>query len=411
MLLAVITGVVALCAPQLVGLLAPGLAEPDLAVRCMRLTAVTVLTFGLAGYLAAALRSAHVFGWPASIYVTYNLGIVGAVALFHERLGVFAAALGVVAGSVLMVAVLTPAFVRRLEPAVWRRHVPRPDVPLIAFIPIAAYVLIKHAQVFVERVLGSELSAGTISHLNYAQKVAQMPLTLSLMVITVTFPMLARSVAAGDEAGSRLRMESDLRVVGAVVLVASAYLIAFSPRIVRLLFEHGAFTEQDTNVTAAILRVYAFGLFGQAAVGVLSRSYYTTRRSIWYPAVVMSAGLAATALIGVVLLPLWQGEAIAAGNAAGITLTAALLLRGLRTRGMAISMSAIGRSIGRLVVLAAVAGAAGWLAAQPMGDLPAVVPLLTGGLVVCAVFLVLGGLTGLEETRPVVAWVRRGPRR
>jgi putative peptidoglycan lipid II flippase len=412
-LLAVIAAAVALFAPQLVDLLAPGLADPDLAVRCMRVTAVTVLTFGLAGYLAAALRSAHVFGWPASIYVAYNLGIVGAIALFHQRFGVFAAALGVAAGSVLMVAVQTPAFVRRLEPGKWRAHVPRPHVALVAFIPIAAYTLAKHAQVFVERILGSEISAGTISHLNYAQKVAQVPLMLSIMVVTVTFPMLARSVVTGDEAGSRDRVERDLRIVGALVLVSSAYIIAFSTPIIRLLFEHGAFTTQDTNATSAIMRVYAFGLLGQAAVVVLSRSYYSAGRSIWYPALVMSAGLGATALIGVVLLPLWQGMAIAAGNAVGITLTAGLLLKGLRTRGMWISMSAVARSMVRLVLLASVAGAAGWLATQPLAELPTVVTLLAGGLVVGAVFLLLAALTGVEEMRPLVAWTmqRRATRR
>lgn len=403
-LLAVTAAAVALLAPQLVGLLAPGLAEPDLAVRCMRVTAVTVLTFGLAGYLGAALRSAHVFGWPASIYVAYNVGILGSMLLLHERLGVFAAAIGVAAGSVLMVAVQAPAFLRRIEPAGWRSHVQRPEVALIAFIPIAMYTVTRHAQVFVERILGSELAAGTISHLNYAQKVAQVPMVLAIMVAIVTFPMLARSVAIGDDEGSRKHVERDLRIVGAVVLVASAYLIVFASPIIQLLFEHGAFSGQDTNATSAIMRVYAFGLLGQAFVGVLSRSYFSDRRSSWYPALVMAAGLAATALIGVVLVPLWQGMAIAAGNAAGITITAALMLLGLRKRGTSISVPTVARSVARLVLLAGLAGAAGWLVNLLMADLPTPVTLITGGLVVCAVFLLAATVSGAEETRPLVVW-------
>jgi putative peptidoglycan lipid II flippase len=405
-LLAVTAAAVVLSAPQLVDLLAPGLAEPDLAVRCMRVTAVTVLSFGLAGYLGAALRSSHVFGWPASIYVAYNVGILGSMALFHEQLGVFAAAIGVAVGSVLMVAVQTLPFLRRIGPAVWRSQVQRPHVALIVFIPIAVYTVTRHAQVFVERILGSELSAGTISHLNYAQKVAQVPMVLSIMVATVTFPMLARSVAIGDDDGSREHVERDLRMVSAVVLVASAYIIAFSAPIVRLLFEHGAFSPQDTNATSAILRVYAFGLLGQAIVGVLSRSYFSEPRSIWYPALVMAIGLAVTALIGVVLLRLWQGMAIAAGNAAGITLTAALMLWGQRKRRMSISVSGVAGSVARLIFLAGVAGAAGVLVSL-LTDLPTLVTLIIGGLVVCAVFLLLAAVSGAEETRPLVMWTRK----
>src|SRR5690349_9905125 len=45
---------VAVGAPWIVRLLAPGLADPHLAVTCTRLTALTVLTFGVAGYVSAA---------------------------------------------------------------------------------------------------------------------------------------------------------------------------------------------------------------------------------------------------------------------------------------------------------------------------------------------------------------------
>jgi putative peptidoglycan lipid II flippase len=405
--LAVIAGVVALAAPLLVRLLAPGLAEPATAVRCMRATAVTVLTFGLAGYLGAALRSKHVFGWPASIYVAYNIGILGSLVLLHEPLGVFSAAIGVAVGSILMVAVQTPPFLRRLEPAVPHASAAALPVSLVAFIPIAVFTVTRHAQVFIERILGSELSAGTISHLNYAQKVAQVPMMLSIVVATVTFPLLARSIATGDEAGSRDRMERDLRMVSAVVLVASAYVIVFASPIIQVLFQHGAFGAQDTAATAAIMRVYALGLLGQAVVGVVTRSYFSEPRSIWQPALRMGAGLAATALISVILLPLWHGVAIAAGNAAGITLAAGLMLVGLRTGSSSISVPTVGKAVVRLALIAGAAGVAGWLAGRLMSGLPALSIAIIGAFVVIAVFLALGMVTGAQKARPLNALIAK----
>jgi putative peptidoglycan lipid II flippase len=397
--LALTAGAVAVAAPVLVHLLAPGLSEPAEAVRAMRVTAVTVLTFGLAGYLGAALRSAHVFGWPASIYIAYNVGILGSMALLHDKLGVFSAAVGVAAGSILMVGVQLPAFLRRVEPVAARVAGAAPQVALLAFIPIAVFTLTRHAQVFVERILGSQLPAGTISYLNYAQKVAQVPMVLSIMVAAVTFPMLARSVVAGDDTGSRQRMERDLRMVSAVVLVASAYLVTFSVPIIRLLFEHGAFTAQDTAATAAIMRVYALGLLGQAAVGVLTRSYFAHRRPTWYPALVMAAGLALTVVVSLALLPRWGGSGIAAGNAAGITLTAALLLRGQRARPGAVFVTGVSRSVGGLVLLAAAAGLAGWLVERLTAGLATVVTLTAGGVTVVATFLVLSVATAAVQQR------------
>ncbi|WP_329812922.1 lipid II flippase MurJ, partial [Streptomyces sp. GSL17-113] len=76
--------------------------------------------------------------------------------------------------------------------------------------------------------------AGAISHLNYAQKVAQLPMVLSLMVCTVTFPVVARAMADGDAAAARRRVERDLALAGLVVLLGAAYVVACAPQIVGL---------------------------------------------------------------------------------------------------------------------------------------------------------------------------------
>ena len=405
--LALSAALIALAAPVLVRLLAPGLADPALATQSMRVTAVTVLMFGIAGYVAAALRSTHVFGWPAAIYIAYNVGILGAMVLLHEQIGVLSAAIGVALGSVLMVVVQAPAFLRRLAPTERLGRLDLPRIGLLAFVPIAVYTLTRHAQVFVERILGSQLSAGTISQLNYAQKVAQVPMMLSVVMATVTFPMLARSIVTGDEAGSRERLRRDLQAVGAMVLVATAFLVAYAEPLVRLLFEHGAFTRADTTTTAHIMRVYALGLLGQALTVVFARSYFSHGRSIWYPAVAMAPGLAATVLVSVVLIGRWHAVAIAAGNAAGITLTAGLLLAGVRERATAVSVRAVLGSVARLAVMAGGAAAVGWLAGQLILDQPPMVQLIAGGLVVVVAFILIGLALGAEETRPLARLVRR----
>jgi putative peptidoglycan lipid II flippase len=404
-LLTIGSAVIAIGAPVLVHSLAPGLDDPALAVRCTRITAITVLTFGVTGYLSAALRSLHRFGWAASIYVAYNVGILTIMTLLHGRLGAVSAAIGVALGSVLMVAVQLPRFLLALRPG-GGMVAPPPQVALGAFIPIAGFVLARHAQVFVERFLGSQLSAGTISHLNYAQKVAQVPMTLSVLLAVVTFPMLARSVVSGDETGSSNRAEWDLRLVSAVVLAASAYLVAFAQPIIATLFQHGEFTAADTAATAAIMRLYCLGLPAQAVVAVISRSFFTERQPTWYPALAMAAGLITTAVVAAALLPVWHGPAIAAGNAVGITVGAGLLLTGQRGTTAAVDPGKVARSVLRLVVPAGVAGVVGWLACRSMGNLPAPVVAGCGLLVVSGAFVLLCIVTGAEEARWVGALVR-----
>ena len=381
--LALAAAAVVLAAPWLVRVLAPGITQPDLAVTCTRVAAVTVVAFGVAGYLGAALRSVHSFGPAAAIYVAYNVGIIASMLLLHQALGVLGVAVGLAMGSLLMVAVQVPAFVRVVRRPVSEAVAARAvgTIAVGAFVPVAVYTLIRQGQVFVERHVGSDLVAGTISQLNYAQKVAQVPMVLSIMVATVTFPLLARSAVTGDEAAARRRTTWDLQAVGAVALAATAYLVAYAPAIIGALFEQGRFTPADTAATAAIMRVYSLGLLGQAVVVTLARSHYSSGRATWYPALAMGVGLAVTAAVAVAFTPLWGVAAIAAANAIGISTTAVLLGRG---RGL--DWAAIGSSLSRLGLAALAAGVAGaavrpWLAAGS----PAV-EAATGALVVAAIF-------------------------
>jgi putative peptidoglycan lipid II flippase len=397
-------------APLIVRGLAPGLADPGLAIACTRLTAITVLTFGLAGYVSAALRAHHVFGPPAAIHLAYNVGILALVWTLHDRLGIVAAAAGVALGSLFMVLVQVASFLR----CVGLPHRPRwrgSTLMVGAFAPVAVYTLTRHAQVFVERYLGSHLPPGSISQLNYAQKVAQLPVLVALLVSTVTFPTLARTVADGRTAEARLRLESDLRTATAVVALATAYLVAFAPVVVAVLLEHGRFDAADTAATAAILRVYALGLLGQAMVGVLCRPFFTGGRPGWYPAAAMAAGLAVTAVLAVASVPHLGVAGIAAANGAGITVTAVLLLAGLRRRSVAIALSTVAPALARIGVSAAAAGALGWLAGAAMTGLASTVVAVVGGLVVLFAFVGMAHLTGATEVTELTSGLMRRIRR
>ncbi|MEU6536508.1 lipid II flippase MurJ [Streptomyces sp. NPDC047000] len=331
-------------APVLVRALAPGLPDPGLAVDCTRLTATCVLSFGLAGYSSAALRAHRRFVAPAAIYVAYNTGIVAGMLVLGGRWGVRSAAAGVAVGGLLMVAVQLPSLLRQLrtQPTTGQEVGAPPgrggaQVPCSLGLRLVGAVLLfalcRQSQVLVERFLASGLPSGAISHLNYAQKVAQLPMTLALMLCTVTFPVITRALADGDTERARDRVERDLGLVACLALLGTAAVVACAPQIIGLLFQRGAFTAHDTAATAAVMRVYAVGLLGQTLVGVLVRSYFSTGRATWYPLGAMTAGVVVTAWAGSLAVGPWGATGIAAANATGITVTAALLLTGLHAPG------------------------------------------------------------------------------
>ncbi|ODA74903.1 murein biosynthesis integral membrane protein MurJ [Streptomyces sp. AVP053U2] len=412
---------VAAAAPFLVQVLAPGLPDPRLAVDCTRLTAISLLAFGIAGYCSAALRAHRRFVAPGAIYVAYNTGIIAAMFLLGRTWGVRAAAAGVAVGGCLMVLVQLPPLCRQLvsrAPAAVEGAAgdarERP-VRLVLIAAVLLFALCRQSQVLVERFLASSLPSGAISHLNYAQKVAQIPMTLSLMVCTVTFPVVARALADGDTERARDRVERDLVLSSCVVLTGMAAVIACAPQMIELLFQRGAFTADDTVATSDVMRVYALGLLGQTLVGTLVRSYFSAGRPSWYPLAVMGAGIAATSVIGAVAVRPWGVAGIAAANAFGITVTAALLLTGLRTsrrdspRGVRLRVRPVLAELSRPVLVAVVATGAGAFAASRFAS-PAA-GLAAGVLSVTGVFAVLCPALGIQGSASAVRSVRTVTRR
>ncbi|GHG28336.1 hypothetical protein GCM10018791_50810 [Streptomyces zaomyceticus] len=391
----VVAALLVVAAPLLVSALAPGLPDPTLAIDCTRLTGTCVLSFALVGYCSAALRAHGRFLPPATIYVAYNIGIIGTILLLREPWGVRSAAAGVAVGGVLMVLVQAPSLLRELR----ARPVPTREPEALApastgegrilviglIAPVVAFSLCRQSQTLIERFLASPLPAGAISQLNYAQKVAQMPMILSLMLCTVSFPVVARALAAGDPEAARRRVERDLLLAAVVVLVGASTVIAAAPRIVELLFERGEFSRTDTVATAAVMRVYALGLLGQTMVGALVRCYFSAARPLWYPAAAMAAGLATTAAAGVPGAHYWGAVGIAAANALGITLTAVLLLRGAHRQAVPVHVDRLGEGLLRLATAGAWATGAGWLCSLAIG--PAALAVAVAGLVVIGVFL------------------------
>ncbi|WP_243740800.1 lipid II flippase MurJ [Streptomyces sp. 8K308] len=493
LVLAAASAALAAGAPLLVGLLAPGLADPDLAVDCTRLTAVTILTFGLAGYLSAALRAHRDFLPPAAIYVAYNVGIVTTALLLHTAWGIRAAATGVALGGLLMVLLQLPFFLHRLRlpapgqkaggtaapasfdcaaaevvpsaelarrdgsrvpgdsaagPAAdWPARPPAPPgrlrrpaagrsaaagravgasrrasvaptggtfealrPPGRLVVPVVLFALSRQAQVLVERFLASSLPSGAISWLNYAQKVAQLPMVLAMMICTVTLPMVAGAVARGDLAAARLRVERDLVAAAVVVLLGAAYVVAYAPRIIELLFQRGAFDAQDTAATAAVMRVYAVGLLGHTLVGALVRPFFSAARPAWFPFAAMAAGLLVTVVGGLAATPHWGAAGIAAANAAGITVTASLLLRGLAARTIPVDPRRVLGRVGRLTLSAAAATAAGWSAADAAPTLPTPATLAVGALILPAVFAIAAHALRVPEARELLTRLPRPTR-
>jgi putative peptidoglycan lipid II flippase len=275
-------------------------------------------------------------------------------------------------------------------------------------VPIGLFFLFRQMQVYIERFLGSFLSAGSISHLNYSMKTAQVPVTFVLGVATVSFPVIARHAAAQDRAGMRAWLERTLRLVVALILPAIVWLVAFAPQIISFLYQHGEFNHGDASATSSIMRIYSVGLIGQVVVSVAVLAFFATRSRLWFPVSAALMGLAVDAIFGVAFLGPLGAKSLALGNALGIVTMGAILLVGIHRTVEPLDLRSLFMGTVELVGVAAAAGVAAWAVATRIpGSIHGLAQMSAGGLLVVVLYLLIGRAFRVREMEPVFELLRR----
>src|SRR6185312_12209218 len=116
-------------------------------------------------------------------------------------------------------------------------------------------------------------SPSAVSWLYFANRLIELPLGIvSVAMGTVLVGELTRSLRDGDAAAAAQAHALELTL--GLALPATFGLIVLSEPIVRLLFEHGAFTAQDTGATAQALRWLALALPANVLSKALAPSFF-----------------------------------------------------------------------------------------------------------------------------------------
>lgn len=395
-----------LFAPQLVGLLAGGFAavpgKLELTVDLTRLMLLFLPAVALAAAAMGMLNARGVFFLPALAPALLNVGmVVFGLALIPvcRSLGwpiITAMALGVVAGGVLQFAVQLPALARlgfrfRIEWPTWH-----PGVRRVAFLMLPATVGLAATQlnVFVSQAIASTFREGSVSWLQYAFRLMQLPIGLfGVAVATVSLPALSRAAVREDMPGVRGTLSESVRLVFLLTVPSAALLAVLADPLVALLFQHGRFHGGDTASTADALVMYCLGLPAFAAVGVFTRAFYAlgdTRTPVRSTFVAVAVNLALNLAFVGPLVGLGLGHTgLALATSVTSMVNLAQLAWRLRGRIGGIEGARMLRSLAR-ITLASVAAAAGLAFVLPAtGDVTA------ASVPVRAAVVAGGGLAGL----------------
>ena len=140
------------------------------------------------------------------------------------------------------------------------------------FLPYAAGLSLNQLNPVISRMLGSFLEEGSISVLNYANRIVQLP--LGLFVIAISQAVLPRLSRAQNPVECATIIGEAVRFALFIVAPATLGLILISDEFVHLIFVRGAFGAQAWHATSRALTLSLYGLPGMAFSTVVMRGLY-----------------------------------------------------------------------------------------------------------------------------------------
>ncbi|HEY4546746.1 MAG TPA: murein biosynthesis integral membrane protein MurJ [Pedomonas sp.] len=259
----------------------PGKLET--AVSLSRVTFPYLLFISLAALLGGILNSLSRFAASASAPVLLNIVLIAALLLASgdEAAGeVMTArwlAWGVAAAGLLQFLWLLWACRRAGVRLTLRRPRLSPRVKrFFAMVgPAALGAGVYQISQLIDLFFASRLPQGSLSYLNYADRLNQLPLgVVGIALGTALLPALAAHIAKGEQAQAIHIQNRAAEMALFLSLPAAAALMVLSHPLVTALYMGGRFSAADAAATAAVLTGLAAGLPAYVLVKVLTPAFF-----------------------------------------------------------------------------------------------------------------------------------------
>ena len=250
----------------------------------------------------------------------------------------------------------------------------------------------------------------TVSWLYFANRLIELPLGIvSVTMGSVLVPEMAHAIRGDDRTLLGHAQSRGLELAALLTLPATFGLMVLSLPIIRLLFEHGAFTSVDTRETAMALTALAIGLPAHVLIKVLSPAFFA-RDDTATPHLATFIALVVAIVAAILLSPSYGVVGVAVAIAIAAWCGAGIILwRGATTFGFSVDRLAR-RQLPRIAAAALLLGGILWfvfgLLPQPAHTVTQIIVLglvLAGSLAVYSALLVL---CGVGTYREVYQWLR-----
>lgn len=257
-----LTALLVVCGPSLLRATASGFSPEKLRLSTQFFYAMlpAILLSGMAANYSAILNASKCFWLPAFSPILTPL-LTFALLLTRARTwGAWTLVGGVLLGSLGECGLLGVALRYRKVSLLPRWYGYSSEVRQVAvqYIPLLVGSVLVSGVTVVDQGMAAWLQPGSVAALAYGNRMVSVVVGLSGSSLSAAvIPYFSEMVAERDWPACRKTLQTYSRLLLLIMTPICALLILFSPALVRLLFQRGAFTGQDTVVVSRVQAMYA----------------------------------------------------------------------------------------------------------------------------------------------------------
>lgn len=371
-LLAGLTVLGILVAPGLVHLTAPDLPAENftLAVQLTRIMFPAVIFMGVGMVITGITNSRFNFALGAAASGVSNIIIIIG-ACFFTSAGIVGLAWATLISFVGFLLIQIPALKKvgfRYQ-LVLRWNHPAVKQVLKEIMPIFLGVAVNQIYFAINRIFASGLAEGSITILNYASKLMNLPIGIFVAAVaSAIYPALSENAIEKNQKSLAETMKKGMSLIFLVAVPAAVGLIVLRVPIVQLLFERGSFLPDDTQATAFALLFFCIGLVPVAVNMVLTRAYYAMN-DVKRPVILGLLSIVVNVIFSFILIePLAHGG-LALANSLAALFNTCLLYIGLLKKVPDLRKTGVLHSLGKMIIAALIMGVAVYFGNRLLGHI------------------------------------------
>lgn len=203
---------------------------------------------------------------------------------------------------------------------------------LFLVMPVFIGIAARQLNVLVDKTLASTLTAGSVSALNFADKLNSFVYgVVILSIVTVVYPTITELAVNEDTDKFKDYIRQSISIIVLLVIPISAGAMCLSTPIVKFLFQRGSFNSSATFLTSSALFYYSIGMIGLGLSSIIIKVFYALQDTRT-PVIIGGIGIAINIILNFILIKYMSHKGLALATSISSLFAAALLIYTLRSK-------------------------------------------------------------------------------